>query len=332
MKYVRKLPFLIGASIIGTLFLSGRYFLIKQITYVPTYQATSSYYVDYGVDPKAGDTYTYINAYSWNVWIHTDEMVEEIQSHLPISIDEEELKGYLYADLPGDLRMPVTTITTEVPEMTLLIAHAVEEAMIAFGNKQKEIQSIRVIDSPSDTEKAPLLTEPGKHIAQCALLSILIVGIWFVLSELLSDAIWVPSDLADRCKIPILGDLKSSGLSEHLRYFFAKDAGVAITTVTKEACPFRFRDLLYEATGYEEINEWAAIPSAIDMPSVCKELRKTGQILLAVPVGKRMRHKTDYVLHYLSLQDCRVTAIILWNEERKPWFNPFTKRRNHRSL
>jgi capsular polysaccharide biosynthesis protein len=314
MKYLKKLPFLIGASIIGTLILTVLYVLIKAVEYVPTYQAESTFYADYEVDPRVGDAYTYINAYSWNMWLHTDEMVEEIKSHLTIPIDDEELKGYLYADLPWDLRMPVTSVTTKDPELSLTIAHAVEEAMIAFGSKQKEIRSIRVVDSPSDTEKVQWLTDPGKHIALSALLSVVIIGIWFVCSELLSDGIWVPSDLAARSKLPVLGTPGSPGLSEHIRYIFLKGGNVGITTVTKEADPTGFRQVLYECTGIEEVKDWVPIPTVTEHPESCQELRNMEHILLVVLAAKRMGRKTDYVLNYLSLQDCKVTAAILWDK------------------
>jgi hypothetical protein len=320
MEYVKKLPILSGISIIGTLFLFGGYLLSKAVTYVPTFQAISTYYVNYGVDPSVGDAYTYINAYSWNVWIHTDEMLVEIESHLTEPIDEDELKGYLFADLPGDLRMPITEVTTTDEELTLTIAHAVEEAMIAFGNKQKEIISIRVVDSPTDTMQVPMLKEPAKILGICALLSIGIVSFCFLCIRLSADGIWNPQALAARCKVPVLGTQDSPGLGEHLRYYFGNAHTVGITTVTDWADPVQIRQMLYAATGVETVKDWVTFPDVTEHPRCCPGLRKMDAILLAVPAGKKMGRKVSYILSYLALQDCNITAVILWDREQKHHF------------
>jgi hypothetical protein len=317
MEFVKKLPVLSGISIIVTLFLFGGYLCSKELTYVPTFQAVSTYYVNYGVDPRVGDAYTYINAYSWNVWVHTDEMVVEIESHLAKPIDEDELKGYLFADLPGDLRMPITKVTTTDEALTLTIAHAVEEAMVAFGNKQKEINSIRVVDSPTDTMQVPMLTEPAKILGLCTLLSIGVVSFCYLCIRLSADGIWSPKVLAARCKLPTLGTQDSPGLGEHLRYYFGNAHTVGITTVTDEVDPVQIRQMLYAATGVEEVKDWVTFPDVTEQPKGCSGLRKMDAVLLAVPAGKKMGRKVAYILSYLALQDCKITAVILWNKERK---------------
>jgi capsular polysaccharide biosynthesis protein len=317
MDYVKKLPFLAGISFIVTLFLFGGYLWCKAATYLPTFQAISTYYVDYGVDPSVGDAYTYINAYSWNVWIHTDEMLEEIESHLSEPIDEDELEGYLFADLPGDLRMPITKVTTTDEALSLTIAHAVEEAMMAFGYKQKEINSIRVVDSPVDTMQVPMLEEPAKIIGLCALLAIGIVSLCYLGIRRLSDGIWSPQALAARCKLPVLGTQDSPGLGEHLRYYFGDAHTVGITTVTDCADPVQIRQTLYSATGVEAVKDWVPILDVTEHPKSCSELRKMDAVLLTVPAGKKMGRKVAYILSYLALQDCKITAVILWNKERK---------------
>jgi hypothetical protein len=316
VRLVQKLPELVGAAFIGTLLLAGGYFLAKWVTYVPTFQAESKYYVEYGVDPRVSEVYTYINAYSWNVWLHTDEMAKEIESHLPKIMNTEELSRYLFADLPGDMRMPITKVTTGEAELSLTIARAVEEAMVAFGDKQKEITSIRVIHSPLVTTRIPMVSNPWKIMGVSVFLSFMIVFLVFVCGELVSDSIWLPSYMERRWGLQVLGTPASPRLGEHIRYLFCNGGSVGITTLTDALSPELVRQEIYNMSNIAEVKDFVLIPTVIDYPGSCAKLRMMDKVLLAVPAGKHMGHKLDYLLHYLALQDCKVTAVILWNERQ----------------
>jgi capsular polysaccharide biosynthesis protein len=313
IRLIQNLPYLVGAVFISVLLLAGGYFLGIWVTYVPTYQVETKYYVEYGVDPRVSDAYTYINAYSWNAWLHADEMAKDIKSHLSFEIDEEVLKRYLFADLPGDLRIPVTIVTTEDEELSLAIARATAEAMITFGDRQKEISSIRVIHSPTSTTRIPMVEEPWKLIGISAFLSLFSVFLVFVCSEFLSDGIWLPSYLERRWGLQVLGTPLSPGLGEHIRYFFCNGGSVGITTITDTLKPQLVRQVLYDNTDISEVKDFIPLGVVIDHPESCSKLREMDKVLLAVPAGKHMGHKLDYVLHYLALQNCEVTAVILWS-------------------
>jgi capsular polysaccharide biosynthesis protein len=309
-----KLPLLVGIALLGTLFMIGGYLLIQYLRYVPRYQAVSKYYVDYASDPILGDTYTYINAYSWNVWLHTGEFIREIEEHLQPQVEEEKLKSYLYGDLPGDLRMPVTQVTTEDKDLCLKVAHAVEAAMISFGKTQKEINSIRVVDSVTQAQKLPLVMQPLKVIGISICMSICAVVLVFVGSEIAADGIWFPDTLEQNCKIPVLGTKTNQSLKENIRYIFRNANRVAITSVTERPELSSVKVSLREKTGIQEIDNWECIPSVLEQPKSCRELREKDGILLVVQTGKKMGQKTAYVLHELALQDCNVTAVILWDD------------------
>lgn len=320
LRLSRNAGRILALTLAGTLIFGGGYF-IKNVLFRPadTYGAKSVYYVEYGTDPRTGEAYTYINAYSWNVWIRTEEFRKEILSRLetgglePLP-DLEQLTGYLSADLPSDLRLPVSLVTTPDPDLSLRIAEAVEESFVAFGEKQAEITSIRVVDPARKAEKVFLDVRPARAFLLSAVLTFFFVLIGFLLKETGDDSIWLPAALARRHGLKVLGTAKSRELAENLRYVFRGKRKIGITAVTGdtdlEAVLERLPRSSVEA-------EWEIITSVMQEPENASRLRETDGILLVVKAGPHAGKRLERVLEVFRTQDCEVTAALLWEADEQ---------------
>ncbi|MFV0362817.1 MAG: hypothetical protein ACK5LL_06980, partial [Suipraeoptans sp.] len=182
LRLLEDLKMIVLLTVMGTIVFGGSYY-VKNIVFVSEkyYAATSSYYVEYDIDPQVGNQYTYINGVSWNSWIKTEEFLSEISGFMKSEVGKDELKQYLSANLPSDLRMPTTTVTTTDPNLSLEIAEAVEQSFLLFADKQIEIDEIRVVDSAKEAKLIVPDVRPIRAFVLGGLISFLFVlGIYLL--------------------------------------------------------------------------------------------------------------------------------------------------------
>lgn len=125
----------------------------------PGYAASSTYKVEYKENPNAAGAY-YINEATWNTMIHTGEFLDGVEKHLQeavergdngaseaLSLGRDQWIADLSATLPSDFSVPVTQAATQDPEMSIALAHAVEDTMCdEFAESIVEIDRIKVLD------------------------------------------------------------------------------------------------------------------------------------------------------------------------------------------
>lgn len=313
LRLLKRAPVILLITGIGMLLCGGGY-LVRQIFFAgeDQYEAKSVYSVAYGTDPRIGMEYTYINAYSWNVWVHTEEFLNDIYAGITTEITQEELKGYVAADLPSNLRMPVSVVTTNNPALSLEIAGAVEQAFVRFGDRQREIISIKV-ESPARTaEKVLTDSHPLRVFVISGILVLLVQCLFFLIREMTADAIWLPRSLERRYGLAVLGTMESWGLRENLQYFFRNCRTVGITSVEEMDL-----DQVLAALSKETDRQWVSVPSVLITPEGVRRLRETDGVLLVVRAGNYIGKKTEDVLDFLKQQDCRVTAALLWDADER---------------
>lgn len=312
---------LLGAAIVG-----GGYYLVRDVFGAPDeYEVTSSYYVEYGTDPQTGNEYTYTNAASWNNWIATDWFVDRIWDEATGSglqpedygITKQDLPAFLSADLPTDLRMPTSMVTTTNAELTEILAAAVEKVFVSFADEQKEIDAIRVVD----TTDVYLVDRDIRTFRACVLGAVLAVFFTLVIMLLyfiLDDGIYLPETFSYRYGIPALGavcgygeDLQLiGGTKENVAYRVKNCGTVALTSVEEET------DLKAVATLLEG-KEYVCIPSILQVPEAGEKLREMDGILLLVQAGERNGKKIEHVLHELKVQDCKLIGVLLTDADER---------------
>lgn len=320
LRFAKKIWIPVIAALMGAAIVGGGYYLIRDVWGGPQeYGVTSSYYVEYGTDPQTGNEYTYINAASWNTWITTDWFVDKIRQEAADSglqleeygISRQELPALLSADLPTDLRMPTSMVTTTNPELTKLLATAVESAFISFAGEQKEIDAIRVVDT---TEVYPV-DQDIRTLRACvlgAVLALFFALVIMLLYFVMDDGIYLPEIFSCRYGIPALGAVCGKpgelrlmkGTRENVAYRVKTCDRVALTSVEEET------DLKAVAALLEN-EKCVCVPGILQVPEAAEKLREADGILLLVQAGVCNGKKIAHVLHELKVQDCRVIGVIL---------------------
>ncbi len=326
LRLIKKIWLPIFAALLGAIIVGGSYFLAREVFGEPDeYQITSSYYVEYGTDPQTDQAYTYINYATWNSWITTDWFVDRIWDEAmagglkpeAYGIVKTDLPGFLFADLPSDLRMPISVVTTENPELTEHLAEAVEKVFLLFAEEQKEIVSIRVVD----TTDVALVDQDIRTLRACILGAVL--AVFFCLTGMLlyfitDDAIYLPEQFSCRYGIPAVGAICGcgekakllEGTAENVAYKVRGCNVVALTSVEEET-DLKAAAALLTGEGY------VCIPSVALVPEAAEKIREADGVLLLVQAGVPNGKKIAHVLHELQVQDCKVDGVILVDADEK---------------
>ncbi len=320
LRLIKRTPVIILITLIGVMVFGGAYYM-KHIIFAPDiYVAKSSYKVNYVKDPKTG---IYINEASWKVWLQEDLFIQFIQGHLEIEIEDEVLKSYLWAELPTDLRKPISYVATPDPELSLTIARALEKSFIDFGKSQSEISSIEVVTSATKADKEIVNMKDKKIIEfrpvnACILsgvltlfLTVIILAIW----EIGNDSIWLPDTLSKRYGLKSLGTINSTYCKENLKFLFTDKTHIGVVSVNNEVDLSNVKTLLLQH--HDNKKEWILFPTLDLCPESCEKLRDMDGILLIVKAGSSVGKELEHGLQFLETQECRITGAILFDPDEK---------------
>lgn len=308
----------------GTLLLGGLYCVRNILLRGETqYRAESTYRVDYAVD-DADVSKTAINAYTWNTYVHTGEFLDGVRSRIRDSglsqMSYEELEQAIQGNLESDWRVPSTVVTTESPDKSVAIARAVEETMtIDFPAGISEVEAIRVIDAAEEAYEVIPDVRVGRAFVLAAVLSLFFTLVILLLKEIGDDSIWLPATIRRRYGLKVLGTIESRELTQNIRYLFTGKETAAVCTVQGDINPSEIAEALNKACSDTEAEQvkFYAVPAPVLCPEGAEVLRAAEGILLAVKAGAHAGKQLEYVMEYLALQDCKVTAVILWNADEK---------------
>lgn len=243
LRLLKKIPVIMLAAILGALLVGGPYFLVK-VTFGPAkeYEAVTDFYIDYALQAD-GTPHTYINFATWDQLLKDDVFTDRILSYMSetekesaeaaegegvestaertsaaeemeksAGVTKEELRGYLSATVLSDTRIATTTVTTNDPDLTMKIERALVQAMLAFGEEQKEIAEIRILQEP---EEASLVAADVRTFRACmvgAVLFVFAVVLYLCLYYALDEGISVPEIFERRYGIPMLGTIHGKEL------------------------------------------------------------------------------------------------------------------------
>lgn len=329
LRLIACLDRVLAFTLAGTLLFGGGYY-VKNVLLRPEkqYGVTSIYRVEYVVEEEKDVGVMHINEMSWNTYLHSQEFLDAVLEHIrengsyldsswPEQISEEQVSESLTAYLASDLRMPSTAVVTGSEAESLFIARAVEQVMTEdFPKGIREISDIRVIDAPETAEEVIPDVRPGKAFVLSAVLSCFFTVVILLLKETGDDNIWLPNVIWRRYGVKTVGTLESPGLAENIRYLYEGKKKVAVCGVQAETDPAEILAAVRDKCG-DGLEEWFPAPSPVLCPEGCRALRGAEGILLAVRAGAHAGKQLEYCLDYLRQQDCRVTAIMLWNADER---------------
>lgn len=363
LRLIRNLNMIFALTVLGTLLFGGGYY-VKNVLLgpAPAYSVTSTYKVQYVAEPaQAGDYY--INETTWDSLVHTEAFLQGVQKHLQelaaegiaSELSMESLSAMLTAKLPSDWHIPTTTVVTEQPEKSMLIAAAVEltmeqEFVEMMGS---EVASVQVLSHGTAAEEVLPDVRPFRAFVLSAIISLFFITVVFLLKETGDDSIWLPATLRRRYGLRVLGTLESPELAENISYFFRGKKRIAVCTVDERIDPAEAAKAIAAKAPLQEPKkpeeqksakvsaqnppadsredadnglsaetsqashtwEWLPMPTPLLSPEVCRTLREMDGILLVVPAGAHAGKALEYVKEMLEQQDCNITAVILWKAD-----------------
>lgn len=322
---LKKGLYFVLATLLGAVVAGGFYFFTHIWGKEVRYEATSTYYVEYGTDPQTGNEYTYINGVTWDtIWLKSDAFLEKILTsagkeagatnmQLP---DKEQLKNCLSAQLPSDLRMPTTTVSTPDPELTLVLARAVEQTMVDFGggDMNKEIDAIRVVTAAETAQRALLDDRTWSAVILGAVLGLFFAVVIWLIGYFLDDSVYVPGTFEKRYGISMLGTCDSTYTVVNFKHLFAGKRRVALLGADGDDNMREVADLLKGRLGTEQW-ELVPMPGLEQCPEIVETLRECDGLLYCVPAGAHDGKRLEEQLSTLEKQDVPVTAALLIYED-----------------
>lgn len=326
LLFLKKIWLVICAALVGAVLLGGGYYLKKVVFGGPTeYEITTTYFVEYNTyDEETGELFHYTNSASWESWVVTDWFVDRTWEHaleaglIPerFGVEKSALKGYFYATMPTDLRIPEATVTTPSQELTERLNDALQLTFMDFAEEQPEMEEIRIID------ETPLaVADKDVRILRAVILGAVLgafaAGFGLAVATIWDDSIVLPESFTYRYGLPMAGfwGKGEKALPEeallNVRYLFRERKNNGLVVLGKGIDTEQISALLPEGLFQKGIS--AAALGEMDY----ERLRDAGGILLLVEAGAQNGKEIEHVLHELKLQDCTVTGALLCNGDNK---------------
>ncbi len=301
----------------GALLLGGGYFLVK-VAFAPAreYQADIICYMEYTVDPDESNSYTtdYFNEYTWNEWIVCDEIQKIISEALGYEITETELQSYVTATVPADVRLQTVSVVTNDPDLSLLIARCYEEWLPQFASNQRELDSIRIVDSP---EQAYLITADVRTFRAALLGGI--IGLFLCcmilwLSWFSDDRVYLPEQLTRRHGLKVFGADGQEELAENVRYGVGERQNIALAGAGGSA---HFMETLawFQSTFPEK--HWETVMGTLQYPDGVEHLREMDGVIFVAEAGVDSSALIERVLSCYRQQEITLTGAVLWGCDQK---------------
>jgi hypothetical protein len=317
LRYVRNFHIIILVTALGTVLFGGGYY-VKNVLLVTEhyYEATATYKVEYTDEPsKSGDYY--INEMSWNTYVKSgdflDALSENTEKLSAKHFENEELAQMLDAALASDIHVPSVTVTYSDRDICLAVERAVEDTVTGyFADSNPQVESISVIDSPSEAAEVEPDVRPLRALVLSAILSFFAATVVFLLYEIGSDGIWLPATIRKRYGIKCVGTKESGELAANINYIFNDMKNIAVCTVEDIPEPCGMKEFL------EKINTektWIPTPAPLMCPESAVKLHEMDGIMLVVNAGSRSGRRLERVLEFMAEQDINVTAAILDNAD-----------------
>ncbi len=319
---IKKIWLLLCAAVAGAVLIGGGYYLKKVMFAGPQeYEITTTYYVEYNCfDPVTGQMHNYTNAATWGNWVVSDYFVDKTWEYAleaglvpeQYGIKKSDLKSYFTADLPSDLRIPTSTVTTPDEELTIVLNKALQKSYIDFGVERTEMDSISI------TNETPVAVADRdvRTLRACilgAVIGLFVATFGAAMMIIWDDSIYLPDSFSYRYGIPMAGyaDKTAKGFTKeaaaNLQYLFQNKEKKAILIVGKQDGIQPVLQML-KRDGFSEVISVNELDT-----TTYKKLRDAQGILLLVEAAAHNGREIEHVLHEMKLQDCLINGALLYN-------------------
>lgn len=313
LRMIRKAPLLIAVIAAITVLGGGLYYLINVITAGPTvYEAKSYFLVRY----EEEKTDYYINYYSWNTYIQSDEFARCFEKEaegtgLPSA---DVCTAMMKADVESDTNIPDFIVSSEDPDEALRIALVTEKVMTGeFGDYLEGVDSIEILKTAS-VEPARRDVRTLRAFILSFVLGTFFTVVIFLLKELTPEGIHIPSTLRDRYGLKSLGYLESDQFGEAANSILNGSAEAVLITPGEDEDPAAIAKKMAEAAGIAE-EKITPVPSPFIAGGVSGILKNAGSVIIAVRAGEKEGPKVERLLDYLKTYDIKPTAAFLYDTD-----------------
>jgi len=334
LRFVKKIWIVVLAAVLGALLIGGPYYL-RKVTFGPAkeYQAITDFYMDYAL-LENGEQHTYFNQTTWTQLIGDDVFTDKILGYLQTeenteaasvvvfvdsegknwSVTKDMLRESLYATMLSDTRIVTTTVTTNNPDLTMKINDALLLAMDDFGQEQKEIAGVRILQQPTEAELVKADVRTFRACTLGTVIFVFVVLLWMLCSFVLDDSVYVPIMFERRYHLPMLGTVNSKEMPP----------------LFKKLCPENSSLLVMdEGVDAEKVIQAVAEKTGCTLKAVsvdgllkdveCKrsdiENSNINQMILVVKAGNHNGKAIEKTLSICKKCDIDVKAALLWDAD-----------------
>lgn len=302
-------------TLAGAVLFGGSYYLYK-VAYAPAreFRAVSAYYIQYVNDPALSDQYSYFNEATLNSWLVTDEFVNPILPKLSVELTKEELAASIQLIMASDVRVVQLQAEASKPELTMEILKAYDEAFLAFGENQREIDFIRRQDMQTEAVQIKADIRTQRAFVLGGVLGLFAGAMYLMLQYLLDDGILLPKTLQKRHGLTVFGTNISEELAANVAFAVKQKKKVAVTAVSDSPSLAEVTEVLKHIS--PEV-EWIPVPAMVQCPEAGEVLRGCDGCVLTVVSEKDKSSAIDRALSYYEQQQVAIIGAILWDADEK---------------
>lgn len=195
---------MIVAAAAGALVAAAAYLLAMGLLNGETvYESLSNYYIYYNTDER-GNIKDHFNAYTWNDFLKSDQMLDYVMPQLPDTVTRAQVEAAVRAECPSNASWMYVYVTDTDPERAEEIGEAYVQALSEFGQQELGFDGI---DRWNKEAVRQVETEyrTGRAAALGGCLGFLILFFLLCLRYALDDGCYLPEDVNCRLGLGLLG-------------------------------------------------------------------------------------------------------------------------------
>lgn len=312
---LKKLWILAAGICVVSLLLGGSYFLYRNLlASEKQYCAQGDVYVDYIPEDGYGISTVYLNEDVWKALVKSDAFVEKVAERLAqenINISREQILESVDASLEKETRIVTVKATTADPVISEIMAEALLQAVLDYGNDYKDVASAYVLTAVDGAKRVVTDDWTGRLFLLGAVLGAFVSLTGILLSVTLDDSVYVPEQFERRYGIKMFGIAGEEQTNENITYAL-REAKRVVLTAPEEVAAGETESALQALLG-----ENVRVETVPGQTGYTDTLRQADGIVLAVESGRHDGKKIENLLRFLDQQGCTVTgAILLYPDER----------------
>lgn len=340
LRLFRKIWIFFSGILLGVLFIGGGYFL-KKVVLAPEkeYKVVAETYIEYALEEGQPVESVCFNQTTWASLLRTDAFVDDIVETLKkqgFAVTKAEVADSVDGTLLSDVRIVTTTVTTKDPALSVAMSRALQEAVIHFGEEQKEIAGTRILTSPEEAEPVILDVRTLRAVILGGVIGGFLSLMAMLLYFTLDDSVYLPVTFERRYKIPMLGTLASKELPVNFAYLLkdcrtvavtAAEADIPVEEITEslleklQKSQERVRERLQGTEAADCASEKNVLPKLYaagcveEKPELVQALREVSGVVLVAASGRHDGKRIEKLIGFLQKQDVEVKCALLWDAD-----------------